>query len=226
MRHLSDLTPEERQAYQIYKNRLANKTFTAAQHDEARKGIDDLLWKGPNHQVKALRAEVEALSARVERLEFHAGLNDACLPDLPDAPSEQRTIAPAEDRPVDVKQSAGLKQTVDATVTPAPDVPQVTNSEEANAVAAKETRGRKKLRFIPEKDAAGGWRLLDRDQGEYLDSAPFKTRKEAKVFTDDLNAGIKPKFLRGQDIPGLSDEVVPHVNDDEMDAEEFDPFAE
>ena len=240
MRSLADLTPDERSAYKIWQNKLADRTLSAQHHDQARREIDALLWKGPNAQVLALKAELAQLQARIERLEFHAGLADDMLP-VPDKSwSEQRAkpdqhfydgfVMPDKDKSrAEPRPAEGIKQSVNYVITvhepdPKPaspvDVAQVTNSEEANAATAAtatETRGRKKLRFIPQKAEAGGWGLLDREQEAFLECAPFKTRKEAKVFTDDLNAGVKPKFLRGIEIPGISDEVIPYVNDEDED---------
>ena len=247
MRNVRDLTPDERGAYNVWRSKLADRTLSAAQHDECRRQIDELLWKGPNSQVLALRAELTAvrsdlanMAARLDRVEFHAGLNDDAYLDAPprvgaggnDGPGVTTTV---EDLPAghsepprlfkpapkvvnaDCGNSLGL---VDE-VTPTVDAPQVTNSEEANAPSDPpsqrtggagqtaepkvETRGRKKLRFIPEKHPQGGWMILDRGVNgtgtEWVQTAPFGKRKDAKAITDDLNAGILPKFLKGVHIP-------------------------
>jgi hypothetical protein len=212
---LRNLTPDERSAYAIWQSKLKDRTLSAAQHDEARRKIDELLWKGPNAQVLALKAEIAALVARVERLEFHAGLNDEVLP--VDVHASHKDCC--RTRRGNIADQTGLNQSVDAVtgppvgdvildqslttveLAPNPPAPETETVVPQPEPVEKETRGRKKLRFIPDKNATGGWMLLDREagaDGEYLDAAPFKTRKEAKSFTDDLNAGRVPTFLKGK----------------------------
>lgn len=210
MRTLHDLSRDERSAYNVWQSKLADRTLSAAEHDHCRREIDHILWKGPNAQVLALKAEIAALVARVERLEFHAGLNDAVIP------TPVRVDPPV--RKGRVTDNTGLHQSVDAVVDVYPPAPETEVAPPVpppvDDAPKEETRGRKKLRFIPDKNATGGWMLLDREAGEYLDAAPFKTRKEAKMMTDDLNAGRVPSFLRGKVTLDAPEDPAP-VDDDE-----------
>ncbi len=212
MRQLRDLTPDEKSAYRIWQAKLADRTLSAQQHDQARREIDLLLWKGPNSQVLALKAEIAALEARLERLEFHAGLADGPLVHQFGADKDQILPPELSGHFPDAGQS-GLKQSVTVDVSgghipvedkkdpanpPAPETEVATPTAEP---VTKETRGRKKLRFVPDKNATGGWMILDRElgaDGEYLDAEPFRTRKDAKEITDELNAGRVPAFLKGR----------------------------
>lgn len=73
-RTFHDLSPAEQNAYRVYQSKLADRTLPAAEHDRIRREIDNLLWKGANAQVQALSQALAKAVARIERLEFHAGL--------------------------------------------------------------------------------------------------------------------------------------------------------
>lgn len=80
MRTLHDCSPAEKSAYHVWQSRLADRTLSAAEHDECRREIDNLLWKGPNAQVLALQKALAETNERVARLEFHAGLSASIFP--------------------------------------------------------------------------------------------------------------------------------------------------
>lgn len=166
MRTFHELTPEQQQAYRVWQSKLRDRTLSAEQHDECRREIDKLLWKGPNAQVLALKAEVASIKARLERLEFHAGLTDT-----PEPPTPTATPDPTVDVPDPPAKPAAKP-----------------------AATGEETRGRKPLRFHPEKDANRRWVILDREDPEerYTRHGPFRTRKEAKEMADTLNSIPNP----------------------------------
>ena len=232
MRPLRDLTPDERGAYNVLRSKLSDRTLSAEIHDDCRRKIDELLWKGPNAQVLALREEIANLQARLDRVEFHLGLNDNVVPAITQEEAQAflrtceanaeagklppvvasvtigKTVLPPEAvEPKVVRADCGNQFTIHDEVTTVTDGgPQVTNwdKSEAPEEPKEETRGRKKLRFIPEKNPSGGWMLMDREQNEWLDASPFKTRKDAKEFTDLLNKGVCPKFLNAEAIPDFT----------------------
>lgn len=207
MRQLEDLTADERSAYEVWRSKLADRTLSAMEHDECRREIDNLLWKGPNAQVLALREEIVNIQARLDRLEFHAGLNDNVAPSLPppDAPSLPPVVASGTIQKMGLQDTATF--TVTDSVTGAPvdvseNAPPSQRTGGAGQTAEKtENRGRKKLQFIPEKHPTGGWMILNREASgegkDWVETTPFKTRKDAKAISDDLNRGVIPKFLRG-----------------------------
>lgn len=78
-RTLHELTLAERSAYEVFQSKLADRTLPASEHDMCRREIDNLLWKGPNAQLLIVKAELAKAMARIDRLEFHAGLDDSRL---------------------------------------------------------------------------------------------------------------------------------------------------
>lgn len=173
MKTLNDLTPDQQSAYRIWQNKLKDHTLSKEQHDEARREIDELLWKGPNGKVLELKAEIAALQSRIERLElqmervaFLAGIADDNLPNADDI-----EIVPTELTPIASETKDGLKLEVTAEV----------------IKPKKENRGRKAARYTVEKDANSRWVILDRETGNYTDHDPYKTRKLAKAMANTLN---------------------------------------
>jgi len=204
MRTLNDLTPDERSAYRVWQSKLKDRTLSAEQHDQCRREVDNLLWKGPNAQVLALKADIASISARLERLEFHAGLGDDALPTIPDATGlkdkVEYTITDVKGLPDDVTSSpddvtsspGGLKDKVEYTITDTSlKVKPPSERSERSERTAEETRGRKKLRFTTEKDVNRQWRIVDREAldgaGDYTDHGPYKTKKAAGEMVKTLN---------------------------------------
>ena len=194
MRTLNDLTPDERSAYRVWQSKLKDRTLSAEQHDQCRREVDNLLWKGPNAQVLALKADIASISARLERLEFHAGLGDDALPAIP----AETAPTPPTEVTIDVKDATGLKDKVEYTITDTslkvkPPSERSERSERSGGAGqmAEETRGRKKLRFTTEKDVNRQWRIVDREAldgaGDYTDHGPYKTKKAAGEMVKTLN---------------------------------------
>ena len=176
MRTVNDLNPAERSAYKVWQSKLKDRTLSAAQHDECRREIDKLLWQGPMEEVHKLKFALGVLVDRVERLEFHAGLNDIVLQKADDKAAAAAMIADEVDR-----KTAEAMSVKDAQELPAEPV-DVTEEK-----PVKETRGRKARRFHPEKDANKRWQILDREADEFTAHGPYKTRREAKEMADTLN---------------------------------------
>lgn len=190
MRTLHDLTPDEKSAYFVWQSRLSDRTLSAAEHDECRREIDALLWKGPNAQVLALKAELASISARLERLEFHAGLADGEIPsNLDESGLKQSAAASVRPSPESAKTVTEVTPSSPQTITPPEE-----DTPPPNEGDKQETRGRKKLRFHPERDANKKWQILDREDGdgEYTYHGPYKTRKLAKEMVDTLNGLPNP----------------------------------
>ena len=163
-RTIHDLTPDERKAYYIWCRRLEDRTLPATEHDQARREIDNLLWKGPNAQVLAVKAQLAEVLARLERVEFHMGLADT---------------------PPVYHDGDGVIRYVE-TGTPNPPAPINPDQHVYESLPVKDDapekpdgRGRPKNRFAPEKDANKKWRILDRETGEYATGETFPRRKDA-----------------------------------------------
>ena len=203
MRSIRDLTPEQRSMYQIWQNRLKDRTLSAEQHDECRREIDNLLWKGPNAKVLELKAALDELEDRIARVEFHLGLADDELPEL----DKIRTEGADDERPeldkIRTEVRADCGNTLDVKdpepnkgVPPSERHDNLPKKETRGRKKLrytvekdpkKETRGRKKLRYTVEKDANRHWNIVDRHKDEYTDHSPFKTKREAKEVVDALN---------------------------------------
>lgn len=97
------------------------------------------------------------------------------------APADKAEVVPAETTPKVYHDGDGAIRDVAAG---------------KQATPKKETRGRKKLRFHPEKDVNKKWHVLDREAGVWTDHGPYKTRREAKEMADSLNNTPSPPPLR------------------------------
>lgn len=97
------------------------------------------------------------------------------------APADKAEVVPAETAPKVYHDGDGVIRDV------ATGKPPSQRTGGASQSPKKETRGRKKLRFHPEKDANKKWHVLDREAGVWTDHGPYKTRREAKEMCDTLN---------------------------------------
>jgi hypothetical protein len=210
MRHLNDLTPDERSAYRIWQNKLKDRTLSAQQHDDARRAIDELLWAGPNGQILSLKADLAVLADRIARLEFHAGLGDTIIPAADDLPA---TLNNGDVVKVTTDIAAGTQTTKVVRADCGDghhlkvDLNQAVDVQEPK----KETRGRKAARFSVEKDANRTWQIMDRESEEYTVHGPYKTRREAKEMADTLNNMPSPPPLEGPKVYHNGDGIIRDV---------------
>lgn len=68
MRKLSDMTPDERQAYSIWKSRLENDMSSPGEKEEARRQMDALEWSGTTGPVMKRVGDIEDRLQSIEVL--------------------------------------------------------------------------------------------------------------------------------------------------------------
>lgn len=194
-RTLHELSPAEKNAYNVWQSKLADRTLSAAEHDECRREIDNLLWKGPNAQVLAVKAQMAEVLARLERIEFHMGLSDegvqpaktvVTMPvgnSLTGAQKAEPKVNHVADfvirdgEPKVYHSGDGVIRYVETGTTDPPNVD----------APKPDGRGRPKNRYAPEKDANKKWRILDRETGAYATDETFPRRKDAADAANLLN---------------------------------------
>jgi len=179
-RTLHELSPAEKNAYNVWQSKLADRTLSAAEHDECRREIDNLLWKGPNAQVLAVKAQMAEVLARLERIEFHMGLSDDGVQPAKTVvtmPVGNSLTGAQKVEPKVYHSGDGVIRYVETGTTDPPEVD----------APKPDGRGRPKNRYTPEKDANKKWRILDRETGEYATEDTFPRRKDAADAANLLN---------------------------------------
>lgn len=210
-RTLRDFTPAERNAYVVWQQKLADHTLSKEQHDHAKQEIDKLFRRGPWGMIELLRDELREFKSRLTSLEDFVLAGDARVQkgilrgeEIVKGRLTGEISSPQNVIRADCGNSMSLADKAEAETLPQeeadPTEPNkdVEPSERQVGKPAKDARGRKALRFRPEKDANRKWHILDRESGGgmWTDHGPYKTRREAKEMCDTLNNMPSPPPLR------------------------------